>query len=1070
MPEKRTSPLYWRIALALTLVCGLISGCDDPTCVFAGNCFAVPLLAEGALGGSAVEPIDGELIRTGDPTITESQPSGAGRSASTPIVLFFSESMAPDSVTSAFEVIDVFTMFPVLSSAFLLAEGRVLVILPSASLPAGDYTVRLVNGATLLDLGGAEVDFDASVDFAEFTVGATAVTKPVVVAVYPPDVSVGASSSPEIVCLFDRPMAAPINLMAGWDVMVRPAGSMVTAAPLFDPDPAPVMRPGFLGFTLPEPRVWTWQSLDGGDPARLETSAGVVSVSVSPVGARFTDSLDMGQFADESAFSFTLAAAPQPMFGTLNPGREPQDAIGIANLDGITVMNNLELQVDFEADDLAMDGDVLTVFMFGTDPTDAANTIAFSRSITLNPGMAVMSASILLPDLDLTSTTAPLAARFADGLVRFAMRLERGGEEGYLRLLDVDMVADGTQDPVLDTVRPELILLDGQMVDTDTFASDQTDLVVVGHADVDAGDFIRGAEVTTAGMGDNITTPGVIPEVLGSADSVIDDGMGPMLSSFFIAAPVTIGRLTPNTAAFNATVTVYDQALNASTTSLVVPFVQRGAVGSNPINPADMNPLIVEVYNSETLLPVQAALVYSHAEVDDGFGNLTYPMLSAGGLPTDVNGIVNTLPHHNAAQVSTLVTVVAAGFDVFTFHGLPTDRLSIPLSPVQQIFAAETNSLLVDPSVDLSTFARRVGDTRRIDLVFPTEMSSSAPGGTSFDFNTTLLRPFRYGAQTLTAGIIDANPLNASKDRLVKAFEIRVPVDGQEQAVNFSAGAFSVSQLLDDAAAPISNIAKAVADVGVTATGIVGMDPTNLVNDADYARQPLVMVEATMAGIDRPLSVGMGTAYDVMADPMSWDLRSAYAGAVDPTTGSLASVLDADLHLRVELREEDGTTMLPLAVSGMRPAIAQLGALDPLVMPDVPVVTSMATDGTGVLVTPGFNLTFDDAIDNGSGLTLDGRGLYRVVITELLMGVPGRRWELYKLDATGAASTSVHFPDLGPDPVPLQTGGATSAVQVSSFAWEAFPTFAPTETLLWSDIGREVESYAHTEIVPFLLQ
>ncbi len=1070
MPDSRNSFLPWRLALALALALGLVGGCDDPTCVFAGTCFADPLLAEGALGASATEPEEGELVLSSAPTITSSAPSGTDRHSTTPVVLFFSESMAPASVTGAFELVNALTEFPVPTTSLLLAAGRVLVLLPVAPLPEGDYVARLVSGAMPVDLGGAGVDFDNSVSFSEFSVPATDPIKPAIVAVYPPDLSVNASSTTEILCLFDREMTAPLNLDAGWDVMVRPAGSMVDAAPTFDPDPAPIMQPGFLGILIPEPRVFTWQSLDGTDPARLQTSGGLVSVSISPLAARFTDVSDAAQFADQADFSFTLSAGPRPMAGLINPGKQPQDAIGIANLDGITAASNLELQVDFEADDMAMSGDVLTIFMFGTDPADATNTLAFSRSVTLTSAMGIMSTSVLLADLDLTTATMPLTPRFSDGLIRFAMRLERGADQGYLRLLDVDMVAAGNQDPVLDTVRPELLLLDGQVAETDSFISDQTDLVVVGHADVGAGDFVRGAEVTTAGMGDNIATVGVVPEVLGSSGGLVDVGMGPVLSSYFIAAPVSIGRLAPNAGAFNATVTVYDQALNAAATSLTVPFVQRGAVGANPINPADTNPLTVEVYNTETMLPIQSALVYSHAEVDDGFGNLTYPMLSAGGLATDVNGIVNMLPHHNATQVSTLVTVVAAGFDAFTFHGVPTDRLSVPLSPVQQIPATESNSVLVDPSVDLSTFARRVSDTRRLDLVFPSEATSALPGGTQFSFNSTLLRPFRYGAQTFTAGIIDADPLNAGKDRLVKAFQFRIPVDGLEAVAGISMGAFTVTQLLDDVSAPASNVAKAVADVGVNATAIVGMDPQSLLDDSDYGRQPLVAIEATMAGIDRPLTVGMGTAYDVMGDPQSWDLRSAYAGAADPTTGSLSSVLDADLHLRVELREEDGTTMLPLAASGMRPALTQLATLDPLVMPNIPEVTSIATDGTGVLVSPGFDLVFRDEIDNSSGLTLDGRGLYRVVLTELLMGTPGRRWELYKLDEVGATSASVHFPDLGADPVPLQTGTATSAVQISSFAWEAFPTFAPTEILMWSDIGREVESYAHTAVVPFLLQ
>jgi hypothetical protein len=289
-----------------------------------------------------------------------------------------------------------------------------------------------------------------------------------------------------------------------------------------------------------------------------------------------------------------------------------------------------------------------------------------------------------------------------------------------------------------------------------------------------------------------------------------------------------------------------------------------------------------------------------------------------------------------------------------------------------------------------------------------------------------------------------------------------------------STGTLTVNRLLDDPLGPSGDVAKSVTDVQVDATAIMGMNPENLQDDTQYGRQPLVAIEATMPGVDRPLPVGMGTAYDVSGNPRLWDLRSAYAGAADPTTGSLVGKIDPDLHLRVELREEDSMTMLPAATSGLRPALSQLAGLDPLLVPDVPEVVSIPTDGSGMLTAPGFDLTFRDEIDDSTGLSLDGHGLYRVVLTEDLSGLPGRRWVLVALDSAMATTQTVHFPDLSPDPVPLQTGGAATTVRVSSYAYEAFPIFDPMDAepdvFLWSDVAREVEAYAHTADVPFTLQ
>lgn len=1055
--------------LALALV--VAPACDDPTCVFAGNCFTTPGAA-GALGVSAVAPVDGELVARDAPTVVTVAPDGGMRHPDTAVAIVFSESMAPDSVLTAFAIVDDTTGVALPSQGVLAGDGRVLVLFPTNPLPAGTYSVELGEDESPLDLTGQQLGgADGSLALFDVPDAMMAPAQPEVVLLFPLDGSTNESPTGEVVCVFDREVAPPANLVSGWDVVVRPMGGMADAPPAFDPPPTPLTLAGFLGFPIEDRRLWTWRSTDGTDPQRLVTSGGAVTVTVSQSGGQFADAAAAMQLVDETSSTYTVSRAPRPMGALLNPGKDPDDAIGIANLEGASAADDLELQVEFEADDQAMGGDVLTVFLFGLDPADTDNVIAFERSVVLPGTMPLASTTVGRVALDLALSTTPVEGRFADGPVRFAMRLERGDDEGWLRVLDVDLIEPDVQDPVLDTERPELLLLDGQAALTDEYRSDVVDLAVLGHADVGLGDFVRGVLVET-GMGDNAPAPGAIPPALGSAPALIDAGMGNTVSSFFLAAPVALGRRAVGAGTVSATVTIFDRALNAASTSLVVPFRQVGAVGATPLDPMDAAPLLVEVFDAETLAHVQGALVYAHAEVSDGMGGFTHPLLGGGPAATGMDGTA-TVPHHGPGQAATLVTVVAGGYDVLTFHGVPSTALSVPLVPAQQVLARETSSVAVATGVGISTLVRRVGDTRRAAPAFPTVNTLGTPGTTEFDFDVRSVRPGRPGVETFLAGIFDATLANVSKDRLLKAFEMRIAVDGAEAPLVVSDRVMTVNRLLDDPDGPASEVAKAVTDVRLSAQTIAGIDPENLETEFHYQAQPLVEVEALLAGIDRPVPVGLGTAYDVAGDPRRWDLRSAFAGLADPSNTD--SPFDAELRLRAELREDDPASADGLAISGLRPALADLAALTPLVAPDAPVVTSLPSDGSGSVTSQGFDVVFTDVVDDGSGLLLDGHGIYEVVLTEQLTPTTtGRRWLLYRLDAPGASSVTAHFPDLSPDPSPLVSGGAaTTTVRVSAFAWEEFPVFDPMDSLpdvfLWTDIGREAEAYSVSRPVSFTL-
>jgi hypothetical protein len=263
-------------------------------------------------------------------------------------------------------------------------------------------------------------------------------------------------------------------------------------------------------------------------------------------------------------------------------------------------------------------------------------------------------------------------------------------------------------------------------------------------------------------------------------------------------------------------------------------------------------------------------------------------------------------------------------------------------------------------------------------------------------------------------------------------------------------------------------VAQSVTDVQLMADTIVGIDPENLESEFQYGAQPLIEVEATLPGMDRPVPVGLGTAYDVGGNPRRWDLRSAYAGAADPANPD--SPFDAELRLRAEIREDDPMSASPAAVSVIRPDLADLAALAPLRLPDAPVVTPPPM---GMIAASTLDVTFSDVIGNASGLALDGRGIYAVTLTEDLAGLPGRKWVLWRRDAVGAAPVTVRFPHLFPDPTPIQTM-ATTDVDVTAYAWETFPLFDPMDAepdlLLWSDIARESEIVSRSATLSFTLQ
>ena len=162
LPSRFPSSSLLGLACALLFLSGL-SGCgDDVTCIFTTGCQGG---GTGGLGeNEASLPVDGQWIVDGKPALTDLFPSGTQNPAGTPVVLVFSESIQPESLEGAIEIVveDDIVVFAVaqdflagllhaaldlLRQVHAYAGGRRIAVTGiDAALPAGEGRVDLVRG------------------------------------------------------------------------------------------------------------------------------------------------------------------------------------------------------------------------------------------------------------------------------------------------------------------------------------------------------------------------------------------------------------------------------------------------------------------------------------------------------------------------------------------------------------------------------------------------------------------------------------------------------------------------------------------------------------------------------------------------------------------------------------------------------------------------------------------------------------------------------------------------------------------------------------------------------------
>ena len=979
----------------------LVPGCDDPSPIFGGG--FNPGGTPGSLGAEAFLPDDGEWVLPGAPILEEMIPTGTGAHSQTPIVLRFSESMAGATLTNSLVLSPATGGLPVLATINRVGDGRLVVLLPQAALDAGEtYNLNLLETATLTDMTGQA--FGATGILGQFTVAASDPATPQVLTTFPPDGVTGQSAIGEITTIFDRPMNAGTFTSTSFEVLA--AG----VPPTFDPAPAALDIGGGL-FALTDTRLWRWISVNGAGDRESVGDSTTVDLILSGGGTTLID--QTGGVLPATTITFETAAIAPPSSATIESA--PTDAIGIANLTSGSG-TELEIDVNFLG---GLAGDVVGLFVFGTDTGVDGNTVAVAREVTLAADADV--ATFDLADLDLVTSTSPLEARFLDGSVAFAFQLRRGTLVTPVRSLDVDAAAEGIQDPILDTVAPELLEVDRSPDGGTTLYSDLRGLSISGMASEE----IRAAEVVTA-LGDNLAST---------------DVLGGRADGSFLTSAVALDVVSPASLPLAFNLTIFDRALNPQTTPKVGIFQQKGVVGPAALG-VGAN-IELEIFDAETLAPIVGARVFTHS--DDG---ATYPVVAFGATNT-----AGEIAIPSSATDPTILTVDLDGYDIVSIVGVESTRLSIPLhlsTPNTGTVAGNLTASSAVANLTLSSLAQRYGSSHgefSDEPVFPGSTCLSSPfGGGDVDcpFGPEPIAVGAPGALSMLAGTFLVNEGSFNALSVLQAFHLELPLPavGSGDALDIPV---SVSLLAEPGADPLA-LPIEVATPGLNTAALSIIDLGNLDGDPAVSGDPRVQLEALVAGIPGAVPVGIGMSYDQGGN--LWTTHTAVSAAVFPG-GALAGILDSDLFVYAELRDT------ALAQSVRRPRLSLLGALptpNQLDFQDPAAITSPApAASTGATH---FTVAFTNNIPDSLGQP----GLHRVRIADSA----GRAWSLYLSDPADGASPEVHLPNIALSGGTPLTSGSLSAT-VESFS---YPTF-DLGNFLWTDIEREFDLYTKSAPIAF---
>jgi hypothetical protein len=995
-------PLWSVLPLAL-----LASACtDNVACVFTTGCQG----GGGAISDNEASlPVDGDWILDGPPAVQSVFPTGTLSPGTTPIVVVFSETMREASLVGAVEVlplIDGSPGFPVNTTAALVGDGRVLVLLTLASDPLdpGDYLVRLTEDAVPTDLTGQPVELEGLASLGNFGVPATPPAAPDLVMTFPADGAVNQSQTPEIVAVFDRPVLPNSVTVDSFDVQVDGA----------DPDDDPPAEPLVLQIgTTPvvETRVFRYRSTDANGRASPFATGAEVELSLSPTSAKITEQ-DGGVLLPVT-IDFRVAAVAAPLSASLLS--DPNDAIGLANL---TDGNAEELEVEVELDGLETN-DSIDLFLLGVQKSveEDPPLIALQRSLRLTATAPIQSAILTREIIALQFSDAPDDVRFEDGAVTFAFRSRRGSVVTPVRILDLDDSLETIQDPLLDTTPPTVTALVGSS-GTATFRSDLRGLSLAGKADgrVDV------VEVTTP-LGN---TPPLAP-VIGSDDP-----------GNFLAAPVDLGLVAGGATTYSFV--ARDVARNSSPTA-AGDYTQLGVLGPDAFAPGDS--VTVEVFDAGTLAALPGARVIVHSDR----GNGVFPLVDSDVTLVDGRIAVDT---EGAPSVGAIVSVVLAGYDLFTLHGVPSTHLSVPLSRSNQALARAIGAVVTNSPSAMAVVGaldRRYDDSRR-----PMELrrgfvgqscdDDQLPGNLVCSYGPEAIGELDLGARSFFAGDFDQTEAGFQSSLLLRAFALRVPLPPAPPAALQPAD-IEVPFLLDDPSTPAEEATQGLPAFTFRVDPVSGVDLLELTDDPATSGVPFATVETLVPGLPGSIAVAQALTYDQGGN--AWTVRAAMPGAIT-AAGSLGSAgrVDTDPFVRVSVIDEDGNQACA------RPRLSAIVAGAPA--PEfraLSVATQLSPAPTASTGGQAFTLLLTHAIgdDRSEG------GLYRVELED----EAGRRWSLWRFDPAGTADVPLRVVDVG-EAGALGLADGIIVSQVSAFAWQGLVA----TSFLWSDIERRFELFSQS--------
>jgi hypothetical protein len=525
-------------------------------------------------------------------------------------------------------------------------------------------------------------------------------------------------------------------------------------------------------------------------------------------------------------------------------------------------------------------GDRLSLILFGSGHAIDDPLQSLLRTFEISVEDAFVE--ILPADLNLLDATTLNGAALADGPITIAVRYERGSVMTPVQIADGDALLPGLQPLILDVTPPQLVGMGPSGDLLDSLRSDQRGVVLSARANED----IRRAIVRMPGSGfDNGEDAGVASsnEAGLFVTLPVRDGSGDPLN--FLTVP-TLYSLE-----------IYDRALNPATVSIGGTFTQIGAVGPNPVIPGD--PISVHAYDALTFAPLAGVRVISDRDLGGVVDRIGLGTTNASG-----NALVTSAP-----SGTTILSLALEEYDLFTFHGLDSRRIQVPLMPSGTLEARSTGEVVAQlPDADVEDSTGHVGDSR----VPPGDERLFPVGGCDTDAVESVLR-CAYGPEGVLPGWLGAQSFLATDESVtfatfsaaafLEAFALKLPLtplsSNQTESSDIRLD-FLLSDLVpaDQAVAGPDQVLDEPPRVEPDGFGLVTGDP-------------VITVETVSPGIHGSIPVGRGLAFDDMLG--SWDLRSAYGGqargGADPGGwGALvtAGTLESDLYLRAELTDDAG--------------------------------------------------------------------------------------------------------------------------------------------------------------------